>query len=268
MVIRKWFGNPVIATGIVINVFILVLAVLLSGSPIQLKRLLVEDGIVEWMQFLVFAMTSGLLGYAAIERWQREGKFGLQVLALAGLCLLVAAAAMEEISWFQRILHIQSPEFFQHNNRQGETNLHNLALGNKGSIHKTILLKLIVLVGLTHNIILPLIARSRPGVRAFVEKFGLYLPTLPAAISYIVLVILSHLLIEHERKGELGEMFGAVHYMATAFSAYFLGLNYGQTTVFEGPSDARRVARLFSCLMVFLLLTAWLLSAGAGAQMD
>src|SRR5262245_25267651 len=104
------------------------------------------------MQFLVFAMTSGLLGYAAIERWQRERRIDLPVLALAGLCVVVAAAAMEEVSWFQRVLHIQSPEFFQHNNRQGETNLHNLALGSKGSIHKTILLKLIVLVGLTHNI--------------------------------------------------------------------------------------------------------------------
>ena len=268
MVKSKWYGNSVIATGIAINIFILIVAVLESGSPTQLTRLLTEDGIVEWMQFLVFAMTSGLLGYAAIERWQRHGKFDFQVLALAGLCLVVGAAAMEEVSWFQRVLHIQSPEFFQHNNRQGETNLHNLALGSKGSIHKTILLKLIVLIGLTHNIILPLIARYRPAVRTFVEKFGLYLPPLPAAVVYVVLVILSHLLITHERKGELGEMFGAVHYMATAFSAYFLGLNYGQTTVFEGPADSRRVAKLFSCLLVFLLMTSWILSSGAGAQMD
>jgi len=268
VVIRKWFSSPVLVTGIIINIFVLLLAVNGSKSPAELQRLLVEDGIVEWMQFLTFAMTAGLLVYAGIERWQRERKIGLQVLALLGLGAVVAAAAMEEISWFQRILQVQSPDFFVQNNRQGETNLHNLALGNTGSIHKTIMLKMILLVGLVHNLVLPLIARSRPGVRAFVEKFGLYLPPLPASIVYLVLVILSHLLIDHPRKGELGEMFGAVHYMGTVFVAYFLGIGYGQAKVFENPADSGRVAKLFSALMLFLLLTAWLLSAGAGAQMD
>lgn len=267
MVIRKWFSNPVIVTGIAINVFVLLLALAWSGPEhsAQLQRLLLEDGIVEWMQFLCFAMTAGLLAYAAIERWQRS-KFDFIVFALLGMSVVVAMAAMEEISWFQRILHVQTPEFFQQNNRQAETNLHNLAIGSKGSIHKTILLKLIVLIGLTHNLILPLVARVRPAVRTWVEKMGVYLPPLPAAIVYLVLVILSHLLISHERKGELGEMFGAVHYMATIFAAYFAGLGYGQSTVYESPGEARRGSKLFAVLMLFLLFTAWLLSAGAGAM--
>jgi len=266
VVSRNWYSHPALITGIAINVFVLSLAVAWSGSESQLSRLLVEDGIVEWMQFLTFAMTSVLLGFAALERWKRESKFSFQVLALSGLCVVVAAAAMEEISWFQRILQVQSPDFFMQNNRQGETNLHNLALGNTGSIHKTIMLKMILLVGLTHNLVLPLIARFRPGVRTFVEKFGLYLPPLPAAAIYLVLVILSHLLIEHPRKGELGEMFGAVHYMATVFAAYFASCGYGQTVVMEHPADALRMEKLFSAMMVFLLVTAWLLSAGAGAM--
>jgi hypothetical protein len=267
VVIRKWFSNPVIVTGIAINVFVLLLALAWSGPEhsAQLPRLLLEDGIVEWMQFLCFAMTAGLLAYAAIERWQRS-KFDFIVFALLGMSVVVAMAAMEEISWFQRILHVQTPEFFQQNNRQAETNLHNLAIGSKGSIHKTILLKLIVLIGLTHNLILPLVARVRPAVRNWVEKLGVYLPPLPAAIVYLALVILSHLLISHERKGELGEMFGAVHYMATIFAAYFAGLGYGQSTVYESPGEARRGSKLFAVLMLFLLLTAWLLSAGAGAM--
>ena len=267
MVIRKWFSHPVIVTGIAINLFILLLAMAWSGpnDAAQLQRLLVEDGIVEWMQFLCFAMTAGLLAFAAIERWQRS-KFDFVVFALLGMSAVVALAALEEISWFQRILHVQTPEFFQQNNRQAETNLHNIAIGSKGSIHKTILLKLIVLVGLTHNLILPLVARWRPAVRNWVEKMGVYLPPLPAAVIYLVLVILSHLLISHERKGELGEMFGAVHYMATIFAAYFAGLGYGQSTVFENPAEARRGSKLFAVLMVFLLLCAWLLSAGAGAE--
>ena len=266
MLNRKWYSHPVLLTGIAINVFVLLLAVSVKGSGEQLARLLTEDGIVEWMQFLTFAMTAGLLVFAGAERWRRSG-IDLATVGMLGLGFVVAAAAMEEISWFQRILNVQSSEFFMQNNRQGETNLHNLAIGSSGSIHKTIMLKMILLVGLTHNVVLPLLARSRPAIRSFVEKFGGYLPPLPVSLLYLVLVALSHVLIEHPRKGELGEMFGAVHYMSTVFAAYFLGFGYNQPAVFQQPVETGLVDKLFSGLMAFLLLTAWLLSAGAGAMM-
>ena len=265
MVTRKWYSHPVIAAGIAVNVVVLALAVAWSGpDATQLWRLLGEDGIVEWMQFLCFAVISVLLGFVASDRWKRSPRVSLELLALVGLSALTALAALEEISWFQRILNVQSPEFFLQNNRQAETNLHNLALGS-ASLHKTVLLKLIFIAGITHNLILPLLARSRPAVQRWVESMGLYLPPLSAALAYLVLVILSHLLIEHPRKGELGEMFGAVHYLATVFTAYFIGLAYGKPPVFENAADARRVSALFVTVLAFLLLLAWLLSAGAGA---
>lgn len=264
MVAKKWYIHPVIAVGVILNVFVLGLAIAFSHDQQALWRLLVEDGIVEWMQFLCFAFLSGILGFLAVEQWQREPKINLQLLAFVGLSALVGLAALEEISWFQRVMHIIPPEFFAQNNRQGETNLHNLAMG-KSSLHKAVLLKLIAVVGLTHNIILPLLAKKRPAIRTFVEKFGLYLPPLSASVIYIVLVALSHLLIDHPRKGELGEMFGAVHYMTTVFAAYFIGVGYGKRPVFEQAADSRRVSTLFAMMVVFLLFTAWLMSAGAGA---
>jgi hypothetical protein len=264
MVKNKWYVHPVIAVGVLINIFVMLLAILWKGDQTAIWRLVVEDGIVEWMQFLCFTVTAGMLGFLAVEQWQRTPKINLQLLAFVGLTALVALAALEEISWFQRILHIASPEYFLSHNRQAETNLHNLAVGN-ASLHKTVLLKVIAIVGLTHNIILPLLARKRPAVRDFVERFGLYLPPLSASVIYIVLVALSHLLIDHPRKGELGEMFGAVHYMTTVFAAYFIGVGYGKRPVFEQPADSRRVSTLFAMLVVFLLFTGWLMSAGAGA---
>ncbi|NGZ85290.1 hypothetical protein [Duganella aceris] len=264
MVTKKWYVHPVIAIGVIINIFVMAMALYWSKNQPALWRLLVEDGIVEWMQFLCFAMTSGLLAFLAVEQWQRTPKINLQLLAFVGLSLLVGLAALEEISWFQRILHIASPEYFMQNNRQGETNLHNLALG-KGSLHKNILLKLIAIVGITHNIILPLVAMKRPGVRTFIEKLGGYLPPLLPSVIYVALVAVSHLAIDHPRKGELGEVFGAVHYMTTVFAAYFMGVGYGKRPVFEQAGDARRVSTLFVMLMVYLLFIAWILSAGAGA---
>ncbi|MCC2957437.1 hypothetical protein LK542_17610 [Massilia sp. IC2-477] len=256
--------HPAIATGIVINLFILFLALANRGDTAALWHILIEDGIVEWMQFLCFTVISMLLGFAFFERLKRADRGVLELLALGGLSLLCALAALEEISWFQRILNVQSSEYFLQNNRQGETNIHNLAVGD-GSLHKNVLLKLIAIAGLTHNLILPLVARFKPGVRSWVEKLGLYLPPLSASIIYLVLVALSHALIEHPRKGELGEMFGAVHYLATVFAAYFAGVQYTRPTLFENPADIRRLSRLFASWMVFLLLLAWLLSAGAGA---
>ena len=261
---KKWYLHPAIATGIVINAFVLLLALAWSGEPAKIDRLLVEDGIVEWMQFLCFSAIAGLLGFALTERLKRSDRGVLELLALGGLSLLCALAALEEISWFQRILDVQSSEFFLQNNRQGETNLHNLAVGD-GSLHKNVLLKLIFITGITHNLILPLLARAKPGVQDWVEKMGLYLPPLSASVPYLVLVALSHIFIEHPRKGELGEMFGAVHYMATVFGAYYAGVAYKRAPLFENAADIRRLSKLFALWMLFLLLNGWMLSAGNGA---
>ncbi|WP_229455250.1 hypothetical protein [Massilia sp. KIM] len=263
MVTRNWLTHPAIATGIAVNLFILGLAIAWSNDKAMLWLLLSEDGITEWMQFLCFTVTAGLLAFIALERLREPGASKFGFLVLAGLSLVVALAALEEISWFQRVLKVQSPEFFLQNNRQAETNLHNLAVGS-GSLHKNVILKLIVIVGLTHNLILPLLARKRPAIRAFVERFGLYLPPLAASIPYLVMVILSHLLIEHERKGELGEMFGAVHYLVTVFGAYCVGIATNHKPLFEGAKESGRLSVLFSMLLVFLLLVAWIMSAGTG----
>jgi hypothetical protein len=261
---RKWQSHPVILMAIAINVFLLGLALAWSGDERGLGRLLVEDGIVEWMQFLAFTATAALLGFVFVERLGQPGTSKFELLALAGLTALVALAALEEISWFQRVLNITSPEYFLQNNRQAETNLHNLAVGD-GSLHKNVLLKLIVIAGLTHNLILPFLARKRPGLQRWVENMGVYLPPLGASVVYVALVALSHLLVEHPRKGELGETFGAIHYMATVFCAYFVGLGYGKPALFADGVANRRVSILFAMAMAFLLLVGWMLSAGVGA---
>lgn len=262
MTTRTWSIHPAYYAAIAINAAVLALAWAWSGpDPAPLWSLLAEDRLVEWMQFLCFAVISVILGFVAVERARSAAPSTLEVLGLAGLSLLVALAALEEISWFQRVLGVESSEFFRQNNRQAETNLHNLALGS-GSLHKTVLLKLIFFTGMLHNLVLPLLARSRPAIRRFVESIGLYLPPLPVALVYLVLVILSHVLIDHPRKGELGEMFGAVHYLATVFAAYMVGIGYGRPRVFDNDADCRRMVVIFQAFMVFLVLIAWLLAAG------
>ncbi len=256
----KWSLHPVILAAIAINAVFLILAVVWSGDSARMFKLLHEDGLIEWMQFLSFTVIAAMLAYVAFDRAMRTPRTPLAVLGLAGVAAVVALAALEEISWFQRVLNVASPDFFVVNNRQAEMNLHNLALG-KASLHKTILLKLILVIGLVHNIVLPILARTRPGIRRFVESLGLYLPPLGASVIYILLVILSHLLIDHPRKGELGELFGATHYLATAFAAYVVGANYDTPALFENQVDARKVTVFFLMVMAFLVFMAWMLTS-------
>lgn len=258
---RNFFLHPVIATAIAINIGVLAVALVWAGDDTnRLWKLFGEDSILEWMQFLCFTVLAGLLSFIAIERWKKQSRLSIDVIAIAGLSALVALAALEEISWFQRILDYGSPEFFQEHNRQYEANLHNMVVGGV-NLHKVILVKIIFLVGITHNLILPLLARTRPAVQRWVESMGIYLPPLSAASIYLLLVLLGELLIDHPRKGELSEMFGSVHYLSTSFAAYMVGVNYGKPAVIENQNDCRRVSVLFAMLLMFLLLVSWILSA-------
>lgn len=254
--------DPAIVTGIVVNVLVFAYALWLAvAARAGLDRLLVEDGWVEWLQFLAFTTLAVLLAFVAVDRWTKRTGAGLDALLIAGAAAVVALAALEEISWFQRVLNVETPEFFRERNRQGETNLHNLALG-ESSINKRVLVKLIFLVGITHNLVLPLLALRFPRVRAFVESWGMYLPPLTAAVPYLVLVAISQLMIGHNRVGELSEAFGAVHYLSTAFAAYALGVGRGGEPVFSNPADRWRASVMFAVGILLLVFFAWLLAAG------
>jgi len=258
---RETVLHPVILAGILINTCVLAVGLLAAqAGPDAFTALSREDGLIEWLQFLGFASLSLLLAFVALDRFTQQRRLSLEVLALVGLTGLVALAALEEISWFQRVLNVQTPEFFQRHNRQLETNLHNLFIGDV-NLHKAVIVRIIFIVGITHNLILPVLAIFRPAVRQKVESLGGYLPPLAAAFSYLVLLALSQVLLDHSRRGELGEAFGAVHYLSTSFAAYFVAVRH-QRPLFTLREDRTRVSWMFAWFMVFLVFMAWLLAAG------
>lgn len=255
-------AHPVILTAIAINTALFLASLwALHTESSTLVQFVREDGLIEWLQFLAFVALAGLLGFVACETVRKERRLGLAAAGIAGLSALVALAALEEVSWFQRVAGIDTPEFFGKHNRQGETNLHNLAIGDV-NLNKLVLVKLIFVAGVTHNLILPLLARRFGRVRERVEALGLYLPPLSAALIYLGLVALSQLLLDHPRRGELSEAFGAMHYLSTAFLAYVLGVGYGRPAVLDDAGDRSRAGRLFALFMLFLVLVAWLLGMG------
>lgn len=101
------------------------LVALLALDPGEFHDRAREDGMLEWASALLLFAASGIFA----ERDPRLLK-GPQGRLVAGAAALLAAIffvmAMEEISWFQRVIGFGTPEDFAEANWQGEFNLHNL----------------------------------------------------------------------------------------------------------------------------------------------
>jgi hypothetical protein len=159
--------------------------------------LLDEDGLVENLT-VVFLVLAAVV--AAATAWRkRPGERRWFYVAVAALCLL---GALDEVSWGQRILGYESPEFFRRHARQQETNLHNV-------FQKWTTLKVkdvAPVLFLAYGIGLPLAARRSARVRALAERVGLRYPPLVLSGGFVLGGLLT-LDYPTKREEEIGELF-------------------------------------------------------------
>lgn len=83
-----------------------------------------EDRVIEDFSFLFPMVGTACLGIVALLMLKRREILTAAVAILGAAVFLVIG--MEEISWFQRVLEVESTEFFRNLNSQGEMNLHNI----------------------------------------------------------------------------------------------------------------------------------------------
>lgn len=229
------------------------------GSDEALLRYTREDGLVEWLQFLLFFSTSMFMlfihYYNRVEngmKWVSWASFGMIVVALAFFF-----GAMEEISWAQRLVDRDSSAFFTEHNLQGETNLHNMEVRGL-SINKLVFGKILFLVILFHNIILPIWAEHKKWAREFFnDKMGGFFTPLFFVVFYIVGAIGAEM-IDHYRRKELLELTGALHYATIIFLAYALG--YKRSGALFKSKNALYASRAFMFFLILLVGLAWMLS--------
>ncbi|MGH6865794.1 MAG: hypothetical protein ACREDO_06440 [Methyloceanibacter sp.] len=105
----------------------LISALLLLCNPPLFHWLAVEDSVVEWTSALLLFSGSIVLllaatGLAMQPHGRRRGHVPASIFSL-----LLLVIAMEEISWFQRLFAIPTPDLLADLNMQGEMNLHNLS---------------------------------------------------------------------------------------------------------------------------------------------
>ena len=86
--------------------------------------LTMEDGPIEWGQFVFYALACGASAGVAIKRFQTGHRW--QGLLFAGLALGLLFISGEEIAWGQRIFGLQTPEELKEINHQGEITVHNI----------------------------------------------------------------------------------------------------------------------------------------------
>lgn len=158
-----------------------------------------EDGLLEMFTFFALLTSAGICLYRG---WtlRRERSTIFVATLLAGSAIL-AFGAGEEISWGQRMLGIESPEFFQTHNGQGETNLHNMVVAGVG-VNKLIFGKLLALVLITYLVALPIGYDRSHSIRKRVDALAIPVPRL----QHILVALAVVAVVETSTAGKRGEI--------------------------------------------------------------
>lgn len=174
-----------------------------------------EDGTVENLTSL-FLFGASLVSLYRIFEYRKAGKPVMWIFTAAMLALLFFFAAGEEISWGQRIFGVQSSEFFLEHNKQAETNLHNLVVGDT-SINKLIFSQLLVVVLAIYFLLTRLLVKKVGFIGRLEQLFNVPLPRVQHAVVMIIVAALLAL-IPNAKNAEILEM-------AFAFIFFLIFLN-------------------------------------------
>ena len=161
-----------------------------------------EDGFFENLTSIFLFLSSFYLFYFFISNIKLKSiwwKMGI-IIMIIGLFF----GAGEEISWGQRIFHIESSKFFNENNSQKETNLHNMIVDGV-KLNKLIFSNLLSIIFSIYFLILPILWRKNNFIKKTINQFGI-----PTANNYqVIIFMISSLIIilsiSNERKWEIWE---------------------------------------------------------------
>lgn len=145
-------------------------------------KMVAEDSPFEYATAFVLLAISVLF----LIRLIQVGKFQNRYWIFLNVLIVIGAffGFGEELSWGQRIFSIESGEFFLEQNRQAETNLHNLEV-NGVSINKLIFSQLMVIVFGFYFVFSQLLYKRLSFFKRLVDLFGVQIPKLKHSISIL-----------------------------------------------------------------------------------
>ncbi|MEM6590069.1 MAG: hypothetical protein AAF641_16615 [Pseudomonadota bacterium] len=188
--------------GILVAVLIISIGVHLYDVDVFSLQFANEDGAVEYATaFCLLFCSMTFVTHAGSLR--RRGRV-LAAICTAIYALLFFMGAGEEVSWGQRIFGWESGEFFMENNKQYETNLHNLVVGD-WHLAKTVFGSGLTTVILLYLVVLPLLYPRVGLIQRLADKFAIPVP----GLRHTVLAITGSLVIalmDQSRKWEVYEL--------------------------------------------------------------
>lgn len=141
-------------------------------------------------------------------------------------------AGGEEISWGQRLLGFESPEFFLENNDQQEFTLHNLVIGNV-KLDELIFGPFLSYVILSYLILLPLLWPRLNWVRSLTHAMVIPVPRLHHAVFALVVTVIIPFL-DESRRWEVYECI---------FALLSLAVFVHPANPLSGPDSANRASQ-------------------------
>ena len=174
----------------------------------------VEDGFVEYLTAIFLFFASIVAFYRVFE--YRKLKKPLWVLTAAVLAFLFFFATGEELSWGQRIFNVESSDFFLKHNKQGETNFHNLVVGNV-NLNILIFSNLMFVVLVIYFVFSRLLVAKVAFIRKLVIRFRVPLPQYQQIMMMLVLN-LALLIFDVKKISE-------IHELTFAFIFFIIFLN-------------------------------------------
>lgn len=167
----------------------------------------VEDGVVEWLTTLLLLVSSILLISRSITLGKHNTKLWIICTFLLGALFFFGAG--EEISWGQRIFGIESSEFFEQNNAQKETNLHNLVVGET-KLNRLIFGQALTAILIIYLIIIPYFYSKWDWLDKLIKMFAVPLPQWHHSAAFVLLTVLI-LIIPSSKRWEVYELgFGLI----------------------------------------------------------
>ena len=164
-----------------------------------------EDGFLEWATTWAFAI-AGYRYFVNAAR-DRRASGGIPWFA-AGLGLFCILVALEEISWGQRLVGYQPPDYFLQENYQQEFNLHN--------IFSTSLRKLTMLFILAGYGVGSAVVSLIPAVAGFFRRWQI-VPAPPALIPAFLVMSVVYVWYPWDYTGEWVELATGLGFLCAAF---------------------------------------------------
>lgn len=143
----------------------------------------IEDGPVEWGTAVCLFLSALVLFRNSWVLWRMRGTVAALITAFYGVVFIFGMG--EEISWGQRIFGWESGEFFQEQNFQKETNLHNLVVGEK-QLTKTLFGPILTVILLLYLAVLPVLYSSLKWVQVFARVLSAPVPGYRHAVVAVV----------------------------------------------------------------------------------